>query len=312
MNKKSIQFEKFHGNGNDFIFIASDFLNNFYSVENLREFAKKVCHRYFGIGADGVVFCDVKHHSFLILNSDGSFATTCGNALRCFGLKCLQNNTWNGTSKVEIMRLVSSYISVDKLRNDEKIIANKKDVMATLLSGSLESKNICVAMGVENRVDICPLPENPYGITQAVFVQLANPHLVFLSEVFANFGDDDYKKFGQWAQGELLNLLPEIPVCNISMLNLPPGIKSYSSIGDVASLVVYERGAGLTLCCGSGAVASRSALESLGLVKKEQNKVSFNLPGGCVDISWEFILESPQRTLTGVAEFVYKGQIEWY
>lgn len=83
-----IHFEKYHGNGNDFIFMEESVLAPLQSIDELREFVQKLCSVHFSIGADGVVFYKMSHVDdtrVLIVNSDGSFASTCGNALRCLG-----------------------------------------------------------------------------------------------------------------------------------------------------------------------------------------------------------------------------------
>jgi diaminopimelate epimerase len=74
-------------------------------------------------------------------------------------------------------------------------------------------------------------------------------------------------------------------------------------------LVVYERGAGLTQCCGSGATASRIAIESAGLVSKETDFIFFHMPGGTVHISKKEMAEHMQWILQGQAEFVFSGTL---
>ena len=80
-----MKFTKMHGTGNDFIFLLD--LNNEY-VGQEESLAKKLCHRRFGIGADGLVLVrnsNVADIQMVIINSDGSRANMCGNAIRCFG-----------------------------------------------------------------------------------------------------------------------------------------------------------------------------------------------------------------------------------
>ncbi|MES2615436.1 MAG: diaminopimelate epimerase [Bdellovibrionota bacterium] len=294
-----ISFEKYHGNGNDFVFIESSALNLFSSVAQLQEFVIRACSRNFGIGADGVVFCNTSQNEVLILNSDGSFAATCGNALRCYGLKLLLDGLWDGKSSVAVKRLVPVIFQEYQFESSEAFLQNKNDVFATLLQGNLQTQKICVAMGAEHATQIHSISKNDFNLEQCVYVQLANPHLVFIEPAFEAFHDEQFKQLGKWAQGELVHLLAGvIPVCNISMLYLKSG---------TWYLQVYERGAGLTLCCGSGAVASRVALEALQLVNCNEGTISFNLKGGGVDIG-----SKEQRTLTGSAECVYKGSISWY
>ncbi len=320
---QSITFHKFHGNGNDFIFVDKEILLNFHSVQDLRKFAVKICHRNFFIGADGIVFFNEDENSLLIMNSDGSIAATCGNALRCYGLKLLQEKKWAGNLFVSVKRLIPSFLKNILLEKNE-LFAAQEEIFATLIEGSLDTNSVTVAMGYEVQCRVVDLPENGFNLSSrvdsaksrsdktltpmlAVFVILANPHVVFVSPTFADFNSEQHKQFGLWAQSGLLSILKEeIPVSNVSMITLPTTVQQQSF-----DLVVYERGAGLTLCCGSGAVASRIALEKLGFVQSIQNKISFNLPGGVVDITSCSIMGEKQRALAGSAQFVFKGIVEW-
>ena len=91
-----MDFYKMQGAGNDFIFIE-DFK---YSIADECKLAKKLCDRHFGIGADGLVIVrksDVADSKMVIINSDGSRANMCGNAIRCFGKYIYENNIINST-----------------------------------------------------------------------------------------------------------------------------------------------------------------------------------------------------------------------
>ena len=85
---KNIIFEKYQGNGNDFVVIDSrgnDLYKN-YKTEKIIDI-KKICNRQFGIGADGVIFIEEPYEDnyarMIIFNSDGSEAQMCGNGIRC-------------------------------------------------------------------------------------------------------------------------------------------------------------------------------------------------------------------------------------
>ena len=90
-----MEFIKMHGTGNDFIFLL-DLDNKYIGQES--ELAKKLCHRRFGIGADGLVLVrksEIADIKMVIVNSDGSAANMCGNAIRCFGKYVFENNIIN-------------------------------------------------------------------------------------------------------------------------------------------------------------------------------------------------------------------------
>ena len=79
-----MKFEKYHGLGNDFIiFQEKDLID----ITDYQELAKKVCHRKFGIGADGMIVVAKSDKAPVFMkfyNADGSIAPMCGNGIRCF------------------------------------------------------------------------------------------------------------------------------------------------------------------------------------------------------------------------------------
>jgi diaminopimelate epimerase len=317
-------FDKLHGAGNDFVFVAvSQFLEApFPSLEVLREFVQKACHRHLGIGADGVVFWDFASSvgsSFLIFNSDGSEASTCGNALRALGLNLLRKGHWTGNESLNVNRLSAQKLlqaGAYQLGELSEPYLWEEEKFATLLdafsSDSLTSRAlVTVSMGKEKSVLPFPIPnsvllpriQNHFSHQEMtnlsnVFVSLANPHWVFESELFRNFTRDDFIRFGLLAQNDFLKDFPHIPLSNIGMMH-----RSSNSIKDW-DLIVYERGAGLTECCGSGATAARVALETLGFCLETEARVNFKMPGGTVKIGWA----SKERTLNGEARWVAHGE----
>src|SRR5512146_653277 len=100
----TIQFTKLHGNGNDFILI-DEWDDLLVPDDKKAAFAKKYCHRRFGIGADGVLFLTKGVKAPLqmrIFNEDGSEAEMCGNGIRCFTKYALDTGYMKpGTAKVE-------------------------------------------------------------------------------------------------------------------------------------------------------------------------------------------------------------------
>ena len=107
-----MKFYKMQGAGNDFIFVE-DF--NF-EIKDECNLAKQLCNRHFGIGADGLVIVrksDVSEAKMIIINSDGSRANMCGNAIRCFGKYVYEKNivdktkfsveTGDGVKEIEII-----------------------------------------------------------------------------------------------------------------------------------------------------------------------------------------------------------------
>ena len=322
----NIEFEKFHGASNDFIFIADSYLNLFSNQNDLKKFSKIICHRNKGIGADGIVFYQYQQNNnvslvrILILNSDGSFAATCGNALRCLGLKLIQDKIWDGINQLPIFRLCPQFIfdNLNTISYDEKFIT-LKDSFAVLIKAEIQSyyyAKISVAMGKELEIKKTPLEENSlvtfgdFKNMTPIFVSLANPHWVFISSEFQKFNRKKYEEFGYFAQNELRNKSIEnnIPIANIGMISF------HGKNTNQWNLVVYERGAGLTECCGSGGVAARIALEYSQNIDSINDEVYFQMPGGLISISKLTKINEfgEQRILSGAAKKVFSGNIPHY
>jgi len=293
LKKSPLSFDKYHGNGNDFIFISYSAFIKSLPLEDLCRFTRHYCDRNKGIGADGVVFYEVAQKiSVLIINSDGSVAATCGNALRCLGLALLRAGSWTGDDSIPV--------------HD----AHSGKVFATLYSAHFDATQpeqgvIDVGMGKEQVVLQSPLDSKAlvdFKLSLAadpIYVALENPHWIFLAPEFAHFSPSDFYAFGEYAQNKLPAFSLQnknIPLSNIGMLS--PG-KSPSEW----NLTVYERGAGLTLCCGSGATAARIALEHMHTKITSLKEVRFSMPGGVVSI----LNGETQRILRGPAQWVFAG-----
>jgi diaminopimelate epimerase len=331
----NLEFEKFHGASNDFIFIHNSFLSQFQKQTQLKDFVKFVCNRYQGVGADGVIFYQnslqnldldgrnskkSKHLKIeiLIVNSDGSFAGTCGNALRCLGLKMLREQYWNGQNELPIYRLLPHCLveECDSILLEEQFILQKTP-FAVLTNANINSPlnaKVSVAMGKEVELKATPLVENSlihFGneldFLTPTFVALSNPHWVFISPIFKSFNRKMFEEFGKFAQAELRSksLNGSVPLSNVGMLTLQ-GKNSVQW-----DLVVYERGAGLTECCGSGAVAARIALEFSDCVPLKSEEIYFQMSGGIVSISKSKLIDGQegQRILTGPAQWVFNGNL---
>ncbi len=331
----NIEFEKFHGASNDFIFIHHSFLAQFKKQNQVKDFVKFICNRNRGVGADGVIFCqnslqneEMKEKGvkktkrlkieILIVNSDGSFAGTCGNALRCLGLKMMRDQYWNGKSELPIYRLLPQCIAkdYDTILLEEQFVLQDTP-FAVLTNANLSSHlnaTVSVAMGKEIEIKATPLVENSlihfgkeFNLITPILITLSNPHWVFISPIFKSFNRKMFEEFGKFAQAELRlkSFTGSIPLANIGMLTLQ---EKNALQWD---LVVYERGAGLTECCGSGAVAARLALEFSGFVPMKNKEIFFQMPGGIVSISKPKLIDKQdgQRILKGQAQWVFNGNL---
>lgn len=278
MNK--LKFTKMHGAGNDYIYI-----NGFsQKIENPSELAVKLSNRNFGIGSDGLVLilpsdtCDFRMQMF---NSDGSEAEMCGNASRCVGKFVYDNGL---TTKKEI--------TLETLAGIKYI---------TLLEGDANARKITVDMGepilnaqlIPVDVKESPVKNYPLEIDAKVWpitcVSMGNPHAVtFTSEI---------DKLDLPALGPKFEKNPIFPrKTNTEFIEV---IDKHT-----LNMRVWERGAGETLACGTGACAAAVAAVLNGLTER---KVTIHLLGGDLEIEWR---ESNNHVyMTGEAVTVFEGTL---
>jgi diaminopimelate epimerase len=311
---KELSFEKWHGAENDFLFVSlSDLIsssNTSLSSERWNEFVVALCHRHTGLGADGVVVWThdsaQNRTAAAIWNSDGSRAQTCGNALRCLAGVLLESALWQGKS--------AHHVHVLDEKNPELTQTNfSSPVFATLLSAVRSSNSgqigAAVSMGgiathregllaaQTARRDTTSLPEWMRSVIALNFVQLANPHLVVqLSQgAFAQFDHAQFCEMGRYFQSEGVCRELGIPLANIGFIEPSPQTNNSA----ILNAIVYERGAGLTQCCGSGGCAMRVALKA-GHSTPFPDHLKLKMPGGVIEISEsenELILTGPAKKI---------------
>lgn len=278
---KELKFTKMHGAGNDYIYI-----NGFqHKIDNPGELAIKLSNRNFGIGSDGLVLilpsetCDFRMQMF---NSDGSEAEMCGNASRCVGKFVYDNGL---TSKKEI--------TLETLAGTKYI---------TLLDGDAKSRKITVDMGepildpqlIPVNVDSKPVINYPLDIDGKIWevtcVSMGNPHAVTFTK--------DIYKLDLPVLGPKFEKNPIFPrKTNTEFIEVIDG--------NNLNMRVWERGAGETLACGTGACAAAVAASLNGLTDR---KVTIHLLGGDLNIEWR---ESNNHVyMTGEAVTVFEGTLK--
>ena len=278
----SIEFAKYHGLGNDFILI-----DNRSSSEPVvtPEQAVKLCDRNFGIGADGVIFAlpgqNSTDYTMRIFNSDGSEPEMCGNGIRCLAgfLADLENNS----SKNEIYRIHTLAGTITPQ------ITSNAQVRVDMGIPKLLSAEIPTTLCPSNE-KVIDQPLEVAGQSWSVTcVSMGNPHCItFVEDVVAvpleiigpQF--EHHSVFPQRTNTEFIQVVRR----------------------NYLKMRVWERGAGATLACGTGACA---ALVAGVLTGKCDRTATVELPGGCLEIEWS---ELDQRLyMTGPAVRVFTGQI---
>ncbi|NLN71770.1 MAG: diaminopimelate epimerase [Thermoplasmatales archaeon] len=276
-----MKFWKYHGTGNDFIIV--DGIN-----ESLRIDPEKVvhgCKRRFGIGADGFLYllpgmkgADV---SMRIINSDGSEAEMCGNGIRClakhvsdFGIvkkDVFSINTLAGNKDVSVERGSTGKVS---------------DVTVGLGAPSLETDAVPMTYDGGPRFINQPISFGEKEI-RGTALSMGNPHFV----TFSKLSNEERRGLGP-----VIGSDPRFP----QKVNV-----GFAAINDKAiDLCVYERGAGWTMACGTGAGAAATAACVSGLLPYD-TPIAVNLLGGTLTITVAKDLSSV--TMKGPAVLVYEG-----
>lgn len=279
-----MNFTKMHGTGNDFIMINA--FHEYIPEKEYKALAQKLCDRHLGIGADGIILAlpsqknDIK---MKIFNADGSEAEMCGNGIRCFAL-FVKNEELVSKNKFSVETLAGEIIP--EVIN---ITYNKKaTVKVNMGKPFLKASEIPI-----NIDDDKPLLKNIMQINDKSIeytpVGMGNPHCV----IFTNrITDEDVHKVGKAIENNT-QLFPN--KTNVEFVKIFSKTK--------AEMRVWERGAGETLACGTGACATVVA----GILNNYfDNEVIMQLLGGELVISW---IQGQSVFMSGSAEVVYYGKI---
>jgi len=244
-----MKFWKYHGIGNDFV-LVEDFAGE--RVSGAPELARDVCRRHFGIGADGLVLITTAQglYTMRIFNPDGSEAEMCGNAIRCVAHHLFAEGYAAGSS-----------IQINTLSGVKEVRRAGGLYAVDMGEPQFEGKDLPAA-GVQ-AVDAA-------GISWKVHpVSMGNPHGV----VFV----DDAAAVPIAAWGPALEKHPVWPAhANIEFVQVTGPAE--------LQVRVWERGAGPTLGCGTGACAAAVWAARLGLAERT---VKVKLPGGELEVRWE-------------------------
>jgi len=278
----NISFTKMHGLGNDFIVINN--LHNEYQFSTKQIAA--LGHRQFGVGFDQLLLIEAAPESgidfsYRIFNIDGQEVEHCGNGARCFAKYVSDKGLYDGKSLV--VKTVNRVLTL-KIDDDGSVTVDMKapEFDASKIpfiansSSKIHTRQLTVS-GSSVKVEFCAL-------------SMGNPHAVIRVE--------DLGKIAVKELGEALNVHPDFPKgCNVGFMQVCDR--------NTIDLRVYERGAGETLACGTGACAAVVAGCSQGLLN---DTVKVNLHGGELSITWLGI-DSPVL-MTGPATTVFEGKIQ--
>ena len=276
-----MKFTKMHGIGNDYVYV------NCFSetVENPEAVSKFVSDRHFGIGSDGLILIKPSENADFemdMYNSDGSAGAMCGNGIRCVAKYVYDYGLTDKTSISVSTRSGIKYL--DLTVEDGKVVQVKVDMGAPVL----KALEIPVLFDKEQVVD------EPISINGKSFrmtcVSMGNPHCVVpvedvndlkIEEIGPEFEHNDC--FPDRVNTEFIRVIDRKTV----------------------QMRVWERGAGETWACGTGACAVAVACIINGWTEEE---VHVKLRGGDLKICWD--KEKNTVYMTGPATVVFDGTIE--
>ena len=277
-----IKFTKMQGLGNDYVYM--DAIHQ--KIENESSLAQFVSNRHFGIGSDGLILIcksDIADFKMRMFNSDGSEAEMCGNGIRCVGKFVYDKGLTDKTT-----------VTIETLAGIKTLELNTKD-------GKVETVKVDMGEPILNPKEI-PVISDEEPVKNLMLeaegrkfkftcVSMGNPHAI--TEV------EDTEKFDVEKYGKVLEIDKAFPnKTNVEFIQIVD--KNH------VKMRVWERGAGETLACGTGACATDVACYLNG---KTDRNVEVELLGGKLYIEWNE--ENNHIYMTGPAVTVFEGMLDY-
>lgn len=260
-----MKFTKMQGLGNDFLLTYGQV------PQDVTPLCAALCHRHFGVGADGVIFVSpssVADCRMRIFNADGSEAKMCGNGIRCVG-KFLYDK---GLTRREALTV--------------ETLSGIRYLQLHAAEGAVRTVTVDMGPAVVEQEDVY----FPSGIGFGTLISVGNPHLVFFTE---SVEDVPLYLWGPRIEADERFL----EGVNVEFVQRLPS--------DKLRMRVWERGCGVTMACGTGACASAFAAVKKGLVPVD-HPVEVALDGGSLFITVD---ERHDLHMEGPAEIVFEGEI---
>ena len=276
-----LKFEKYQGAGNDFVIVSEKELIE-KGIPEYGEFASQVCNRHFGIGADGLIILKyVASMPFMFFfNADGSQAPMCGNGIRCFSHYLVNNHLIDGNEFV--VKTVPGDLTIRVNYDEEKDDFSARVNMGKPIFNIKELINTEKEQFLREKINIDGKE------IEISYIFMGTDHSV----IFVNdFSDYDIDEIGKKIEN-YTDLFPKKVNVNF--------VKVYDR--KRMEVITWERGAGRTLACGTGATASAVLAGTFGFV---DNKVNVKVPGGQLVIEYEG--GENNAFMTGPSEKIAEG-----
>lgn len=276
-----IKFWKMHGVGNDFVAIDGRFDD--IDSSQYSDFAYKVCHRKFGIGADGLLVVknsNIADIEMVYYNGDGSRGEMCGNGIRCFSKFVYENDI--------VKKDIFTVETLDGIKTIELTLCNDKVDFVKVNMGEANFNPEFVPVNTNKNVFIEEKITSLDKEFTASSILMGVPHTIIIVD---KLDKDIVLKYGPYL--ETHKVFPKKSNINFVEIIDRENIK----------VLTWERGCGYTLACGTGMTASVIISNYL---DKVNNKVNVFSEGGKVSIN----LEDNKAFMTGSAVKVFEGFIE--
>jgi diaminopimelate epimerase len=281
----SLEFSKFHGFGNDYLVIESSQLEQ---VADLSDFARRICNRHYGAGADGIAIViplknSEAHFQVRIFNPDGSEAELSGNGTRCAAAYLYYTGLWSVNELLLTTRAgIKKYVLRDELGKGKYLFDSDL--------GQPRFDSASVPIKTEQPLD--QVIDYPLKVGNEIFpvtaLQMGNPNCCIFVE---DFDAIDWRRIGK-----AIEIHPQFPertnVVFVRVLNR-----------EAIELRIWERGVGETTA--SGTCSCAGAVASM-IQGKTARSIRVLMQGGEARIQWR---DDDQVVITGTAEVVYTG--EW-
>ena len=276
-----MQFSKMHGLGNDFIVVG---MPESRPDSEWSRLAVRLCDRHFGIGGDGILLAlpsEKADFRMRLFNSDGSEAAHCGNGIRCLAKYLFDHGH---TDQTELTIETIGRVNVLQLH----VVDGNVETVRVDLGDPIFKRGAIPVRGDADSEFI----DEPLSVGEATerftCVSMGNPHAVAFV--------DDAVNFPVLELGPLFEKHPAFPDrANIEFVQV---------VGPEELIMrVWERGAGPTLACGTGACASLVASARTGLTHR---RATVHLTGGDLDIEWG---ADNHVYMTGPAVEAYTGTV---
>jgi diaminopimelate epimerase len=284
--KKKLKFTKMQGAGNDFVVLDGVSA----PIELTPAQLQRLADRHFGVGADQILLVEPPRMAgvdfrYRIFNADGGEVEQCGNGARCF-VRFVRERGLTAKREVRVETLAG--VIAPRLEDDGRVTVDMGAPVFDPARVPFDTAGLA-PLARHPRVDVWPLEVGGAAVP-IVVVSMGNPHAVQVVP--------DVATAPVAAQGPLIERHARFPQrVNAGYMQ----VEGRSRI----RLRVFERGAGETLACGTGACAAVVAGIRLGLL---DSPVEVRTRGGDLTIAWRGA-DNPV-TMTGPAATVFEGEIE--